>query len=635
MQATGTPVMIERAEARLDSTDRILVLFSPMRGEDAYEEAKAMSRYVPGARWRRGLRGWSYPRTLDTCRKMRRAWGDLLKVHSDLAAWYRVEAEAAERQAALGRASTAALAVVPRQAPELYAAMGGWQRVAAEWTVGAYRNAGLLVDEPGIGKTRSVIGGLLERESGEVLIACPRVSVRTVWGHEFSRLVPKLPVFLARGTREQREEVLRAYRRSKARQKVLVVVAEMLRIQGHKEKKSGPYKFDGYEYPALFEENPWDAVVVDESQNLLGSLTVRKGNLAGEGLCRLPLEAERGLKLCVTGTPWGRGGKVEGLFGSLHFCWPDEFSSFWRWAEEHFTVEEKFVGRGKGMQGSGRVRQIVGLRGGRTEEDFYRDLGPRVLRRTMDEVRPSTHKPERWELVCEMEGLQLRQYEKLAQDAEVKVPGGILTTVGTLDYFTRARQIANGAVILREDGSVAFDPANSGKLDVLMYNLEERGLLGNSKGPLKVVVASQWVEYLHALMSRLDKAGVKYLTLLGSNTDRQRDYAQQRFQEPGGPRIFVLSARAGGVSINLDAADELHQLDRIHPPEAEEQLHRRIRRMSRDHPVRIYQYLSEGTLEEQTSGTLLHTLMEQLRVLDGRRGLEVARDIVRYRVPKQ
>jgi hypothetical protein len=48
VQATGVPVMIERVEARLDSTDRILVLFSPMRDEDAYEEAKAMSRYVPG-----------------------------------------------------------------------------------------------------------------------------------------------------------------------------------------------------------------------------------------------------------------------------------------------------------------------------------------------------------------------------------------------------------------------------------------------------------------------------------------------------------------------------------------------------------------------------------------------------------
>jgi SNF2 family DNA or RNA helicase len=624
--------VIEHVDARLDGTGRILVQFSPMRDEDAYEEAKAMSRYVPGARWRRGVRGWSYPCTLDTCRKMRREWGDMLRVHRDLAHWYRLEASAAEKQVALARASNATLEVVPRQAPALHAAMGSWQRVAAQWMVGAYRNAGLLVDEPGIGKTRSVIGGLLERGSGEVLVVCPRVSVKTVWGHEFSRLAPQIPVFLARGKRAQREKVLRAYRQSKARQKVLVVVAEMLRITGAKRKKSGPYLFQGYEYPQLFDGNPWDAVIVDESQTLLGSLTVKKGNLAGEGLCRLPLEAERGLKLCVTGTPWGKGGKVEGLFGSLHFCWPEEYPSFWRWAEENFEVTEKFVGRGNGLNGSGRVRQIVGLK--RTEKDFYQDLGPRILRRTMDEVRPSQHKPERWELVCEMEGLQLQQYIRMAEDAEVKVPGGILTTVGTLDYFTRARQIANGAVFLREDGSVGFDPANSGKLDVLMYNLEERGLLTGS-GELKVVIASQWVEYLNALMLRLDKAKVPYLTLLGRDTDRQRESSQERFQAPHGPRIFVLSARAGGVSINLDAADELHQLDRIHPPEAEEQLHRRIRRMSRDHPVRIYQYLSEGTIEEQTSGTLLHTLMEQLRVLDGRRGLEVARDIVRYRAPKQ
>lgn len=619
------------ARAHVDG-DRILVHFTA-KGYDEVEEARHLARQVPGASWRPSKKAWAYPRTVDTCRKLRRVLGPMLKVHAELSAWYRVEAAATQEQVHLSMATDADLGVVPQHFPTLHANLGSWQKVGAAWLVNAYRNGALYVDEPGIGKTRGVLAGLLERGCGQMLIVCPKISVKTVWGNEIRRLIPELRghVYLARGNRASREKVISQYLEDTAPQKVLVVVAEMLRIKGVK-VKNREYRWTGYEYPQLFDV-AWDAVVVDESHKLLGSLTITKGNLAGEGLRRIEVEAVRGLKLCVTGTPFGRGGRVQGMFGALHWCWPDEYGSFWRWAEEHFQVEEKFAGKTVGY-----VRKVVGLKPGRKEEDLYRSLGPRLLRRTMAEVKPDYTKPEYWELLCELEGAQLRQYRALAEDGEVKLPGGVLTTTGVLDSLTRARQSANGCLGLREDGTVYYT-GESNKLDVLMDQLDERGIL-DGDGHLKVVIASQYTEFLGLLVDRLRKANVPHHYLHGGSSDRKRDKMQEVWQQPYDPetnpeRVFLLSAKAGGVSINLDAADEMFQVDEMYPPEDNEQLHRRLIRMSRDHQVRIYYLRSEGTIDHTVAENVGATLMEQLQVLDGRRGLSVARQLMQYRPPEE
>lgn len=619
-----------KAMASLDG-EYVAVSFEPLLTREDRAWARELAGMVPGGR-RRGD-GYRWLATVENCKRMRKQWGDALVVHRTLSEWYRLEARATAAQVALASAKDAVLGLVPERYPRLHAALGSWQKVGAAWLVNAYRNGALLVDEPGIGKTRTVIAGLLERGSERILVVCPKISVKMVWGNEFRKLAPDVPVYLARGTRAKRDKAIAAFEKEPSPQKVLVVVAEMLRIKGTRAKKSQPYDFQGYEYPQLFGE-PWDAVVIDESHSMLGSLTIRKASLTGEGLRRLPTEAVRGLRLCVTGTPWGRGGRVTGMFGALNWCWPDEFTSYWRWVDEHFEVVEKYAGRERGY-----VKKITGLRSGTTETQFYASLGPRLLRRTMDEVVTRQHKPEYFELLCEMEGEQARQYAAMAKDAEAKVSGGVLTTTGTLDYLTRSRQMASGAVGLREDGKVFFLPGASNKLEVLTWALEERGIL-DGEGDLRVVVASQWTEYLAIVAKELDRLQVRYHLLTGSTSENQRDAVQERWQAPYDPvsnpeRVFLLSTKAGGVSINLDSADEVHQLDRVYPPEAEEQLHRRIVRMSRDHPARIYFYHTEGTVDERIHDDLFETLMQQLKVLDARRGKEIARQVVRYTPPEE
>ena len=596
--------------------------------EAPYAAARAAAREVQGGRKLRGRMVWAYPLSVDVCHQMREAWSGELRVHKALSSWYR-EAKA-ERQAQVDRTATdhvARLRVLPDRYPSLYDWLKPDQRVAAEWMANAYRNGGLLADEGGVGKTAAIVAGLLEREQqGNILVVCPKVSVRSVWQKHFQDL-SDIPCYAARGTRAKRETTIAEYMADPAPRKVLVVVAEMLRVKGKRDAKKR-LVVEGAEYPELFSV-PWSAIIVDEGHKLLGSFDVVKGNLASEGLARLET-TEDCLRMSATATPWGKGGRIEALFGTLHWLWPDEFPSKWQWVGQHFEVEDQRVFVKGGGGATKTVKRIGGLKS--DPEALYASLGPRVLRRTMVEVSPNHAGLKNWIVVpCEMEGRQERLYKAFTENAEVKVDGGILSTTGTLDFFTRCRQLANG-VVRMVDGKVKFTQ-ESNKLDRLMQHLEATGILDGSS-PTKVVIASQYNEFLEVLMARLAYEGTRYLVLTGATSEARRDQAMEQFQAEGGPQVFILNTKAGGVSITLDAADEMHVLDQVYPPEANEQLFWRIFRRGRIHQVFYYLYESEGTIDEQVSVKVAHGTEQQHKVLDGRRGLEVVRRLAKYRPPQ-
>lgn len=591
------------------------------------------STLVRSGRWLKGTKEYSYPLSITMCNEMRQAWGKSMRVEKALSAWYREATTARDQQAERTEATEATdLVNLPRLAPELAEWIGPDQRAAASWIAHAYNGAGILADEPGLGKTYSTMAGLYEMNPhGPILIVCPKISVRTVWQRHLAG--GPWPVYAARGTRAQRQAVLDAFFADKAPTKVLVVVAEMLRAQGTLEKQGGGkgtrFRVTGFEYPELFGIT-WTVAVLDESQKLLGALTITKGNLMSHGLRHLDVApAPLGLRLMVSGTPFGRGGDVEGFFGHLHWGWPKEYTAFWRWAEENFEVTEERVFIRGGHGATQMVKKVGRLRGGKTEEQFFKDLGPRVMRRTLEEVSPAHKGLRSYEtVVCDMTDKQREQYGTFVANAEVKVEGGILSAIGHLAEMTRARQIANG--VLRKEGEDVRYTGESGKLDAVMQRLEEMGLLGGSNPERrKVVIASQWNEYLKALTERLNAQDTPYHLMTGSTSDNQRDRMMDEFQDEGGPNLFVMNGRAGGFSITLDAADFLFQLDEMFPPEANEQLHRRIFRRSRVHSARVVYFRSEDTIDERIADDVAATLAEQLKVLDKRRGLSVVRELLR------
>jgi SNF2 family DNA or RNA helicase len=611
---------------------RILIRWS---GNDFAQHLSDLKANVSGVRFRKSDKVWTAPATVDTCHSLRRAFGEDLKIKKPLAQWYIDNKAARDAQEAASVAGDAELALLPSAAPRLAATLRPDQRAGVAWVAQGYRGGGLVADVPGLGKTLETIGGIIEADvQGRVIIVCPKISVFNVWHHELKRWTDET-VVMARGTKLQRQRAIDEFFRLDDEREDsggggrtwLIVVAEMLRVE-RRELEDGEVKshaknrgrIEGYAFPELFDQ-PWSAIILDESQRLLGSLSVAKSNLAGEGLVKLPLTPQ-GRKYALSGTPFGKGGRVQGMFGTLHWIWPDEYTSFWKWAERHFEVEEKVINRaGK------TAKQVSGLRNGVGAEEFLASLGPRILRRTKAEVLPNLPPKQYADVWCEMSPAQKKQYKQLADDAEIALPGGFLTADGVLAEITRARQIANGCIDVRRDGSVYFK-GDSCKIDALLEKLEGRDGSGT-----KVVVASRFNEFLSEAETRLAEADLHYLKITGATSEKNRNSYMAEFQAPGGPTIMLINTKAAGISINLDAADEMHMLDELDNPEDNEQAEDRIHRASRMHKVTIYYYRTIGTYDEAIQDRVENKRIDQHLVLDGRRGVDYVRSLIKYKEP--
>lgn len=638
-------------------------------GQAEFEEMLAACKRVGGGRYENhnGDKYWHYPLSVDTCHALRRSFGEALRVGHSLADWYRVAAREAASQTTLGAATDSTLT---RVAPAFANWLRGYQRAGAQWIARGYRGNGLVADTPGVGKTPETLAALIEADiQGPVLVVCPKPSVRSVWGREMTDHLPDVPQYLCYGTRARRQKVIAQFLEDVAAEpetlRVLVCVAEMLRLEvgdpcytvsGNKvsgmcqrgsahakhtvrpaERKKDQVPV-GFSYPELFDATAlrggWATVILDESHKLLGSLSVAKGNLMGRGLKMIP-QRTHARRYCLSGTPFGKGGRVEGMFGTLHWLWPDEYTSFWKWAAEWFVVEEAVVNRmGK------TVKKIVGLKGSGTAvrygddnerqaiEDFLRTLGPRILRRTKAEVLQDLPTKTYIEVPCSMTTRQARQYRQLLEDAEVTTAGGMVMANGALALLTRERQVANGELTLR-DGTVGFT-GQSGKLEQLWEALDTRGIFDGAPGP-KLVICSEFNEFMDVVASALKARGVPFFQLDGRTTDNRRTRMLTQWQTdhtPACPRVMLINTVAAGISINLDAADEMHLLDERWNPEENEQVEDRIHRASRNHKVFIYYYRTEGTIDYSKAHSVEMKRRAQHAVLDGSRGIEYVRDMM-------
>jgi SNF2 family DNA or RNA helicase len=236
--------------------------------------------------------------------------------------------------------------------------------------------------------------------------------------------------------------------------------------------------------------------------------------------------------------------------------------------------------------------------------------------------------------MCELTPAQVRQYKTLDDDGEILTSDGVISADGVLALITRAKQLANGALTRDDEGHVHFT-GESGKIDTLFEMLEERGIVGDSGGDMKIIIASQFNELLAAVGDRLQKAKVGYHLMTGATSDSKRDKMMKEFQAEGGHRVFMLNSKAGGVSVTLDAADEVHALDEMWDPGDNEQLEDRVHRASRNHKVTIFHYIGEGTIDEKIAEDVEGKRFEQFRTLDGRRGLEYIRTMTKYSKPTE
>ena len=136
----------------------------------------------------------------------------------------------------------------------------------------------------------------------------------------------------------------------------------------------------------------------------------------------------------------------------------------------------------------------------------------------------------------------------------------------------------------------AIEQASSAKLECLLDMLE--GLVASRR---KVLVFSQFTSMLALIQSELDKKGIDHLLLTGQTQNRAE--VVDNFQEGKAP-VFLISLKAGGVGLNLTAADTVIHYDPWWNPAAEDQATDRAYRIGQDKPVTVYRLIARDTVEE-------------------------------------
>jgi SNF2 family DNA or RNA helicase len=150
----------------------------------------------------------------------------------------------------------------------------------------------------------------------------------------------------------------------------------------------------------------------------------------------------------------------------------------------------------------------------------------------------------------------------------------------------------------------------SSKVILLLETLEQVVAEGH-----KALVFSQWTTLLDRIEPHLQTAGLNFVRLDGATRDRAG--VVHRFQDVQGPPVMLISLRAGGLGLNLTAADHVFLLDPWWNPAVEEQAADRAHRLGQERPVLVYHLVAEETVEERILALQAHKRALSDVVLEG------------------
>lgn len=439
--------------------------------------------------------------------------------------------------------------VTPVDAPEGFGIeLRPYQREGLAWLqhLRTHDLGGILADDMGLGKTAQTLAHLLtEKRAGRLdrpaLVVLP-TSLVFNWQREAERFAPKLRVLKLHGPD-------RGERFARVPEHDVCLTTYPLLWRDHE-------KLAAHDYHLL---------ILDEAQ------TVKNAGSQAARAVRL-LSARH--RLCLTGTP------LENHLGEL-------------WAQFDFLLPG-FLGEQKDF--SRHWRTPIEKHGDAIRRDLLaRRVAPFILRRRKDDVAADL--PPKTEVLrtVELTGRQRDLYEtvRAAMDKrvrdEIASKGFARSRIVILDALLKLRQVCCDPRLLKTDAATRVK--ERAKLDLLMDMLEN--LLAEGR---KVLVFSQFTGMLDLIHEQLVEAGIGSVMLTGDTQNREA--VVRRFQEGTVP-VFLISLKAGGVGLNLTAADTVIHYDPWWNPAAENQASDRAHRIGQDKPVFVYKLIVAGSIEER------------------------------------
>ncbi|MDY6781233.1 MAG: DEAD/DEAH box helicase [Cyanobacteriota bacterium] len=423
-----------------------------------------------------------------------------------------------------------------------------WLAFLERWSLGA-----CLADDMGLGKTPQFLAFLLhlqERESlgKPTLVVCP-TSVLGNWEREVQKFAPTLSTYIHHGDKRSKGKIFA----KKVQDKNLVMTS----------------------YPLLYrdvktlEAVEWEGVVLDEAQNI-------KNPQAKQSQAARDLKA--GFRMALTGTPVEN--RLSELWSILEFLNPG-FLGGQQFFQRRFAIPiEKYGDRDSLQQLRSLVRPFI-LRRLKTDGEIIQDL------------------PEKQEMTvfCGLSAEQASLYQQLADESlkTIEESQGIQRHGLILTLLLKLKQVCNHpAHYLRENRLQRGE--RSGKLLRLQEMLEE--VLAEGDRALIFTQFAEWGKLLQPYLRR--QLGEEVLFLYGSTSRDRRQEMVDRFQnDPEGPRILILSLKAGGTGLNLTRANHVFHVDRWWNPAVEDQATDRAFRIGQQRNVQVHKFVCTGTLEER------------------------------------
>eukprot|EP00908_Phaeocystis_cordata_P020806 Transcript_32471.p1 GENE.Transcript_32471~~Transcript_32471.p1 ORF type:complete len:713 (+),score=429.90 Transcript_32471:67-2205(+) len=472
--------------------------------------------------------------------------------------------------------------------------MRPYQLVGVHWLVGLYENGlnGILGDEMGLGKTVqsvALVAHLKEHDvSGPFMVVGPLSTLHN-WKNEFAKWTPDIPAIIYHGPQKERQEMRGQFLRSKPGKNggakndlpVLIISYEIVIRDAKELRKCG-----------------WKFVIIDEGHRLK--------NLNCRLIRELKTICDQGTTPCnrllLTGTPLQNN--LTELWSLLNFLLPsifDDLDSFQAWFDFDFSeegTEEKVM---KGEMQDGVVTKL------------HQILRPFLLRRLKADVELSVPKKYEYILFGWMSEWQQGMYQDLI-NKQLKDSDG--KDMRMQNVLMQLRKCCNHPYLFEwpldpHTGNEAVDEIlveASGKMQLLDRILTM--LKNDKKDKHKVLIFSQMTRMLDILEDYLTWRGYKHRRLDGTVSAIDRMQAMQDFNTDPTIDVFLLSTRAGGLGVNLVAADTCIIFDSDWNPQADLQAQDRCHRIGQSKTVLVFRLATADTVEEK----ILHAAKQKLKL---------------------
>ncbi len=430
-----------------------------------------------------------------------------------------------------------------------YQARGvSWLSFLEQWGLGA-----CLADDMGLGKTIQLIAFLLNLKQQDaltkpVLLVCP-TSVLSNWQREVNRFGPELTTLIYHG--DKRPKGMTFVKQTRATN--LVITSYTLVHRDLKELK----------------RMEWQGVVLDEAQNIKNSDAKQS---------KAVRELESDFRIALTGTPVEN--RLSELWSIMDFLNPNYLGPKNFFQRRFATPIERYGD-------TDSLRTLRGL------------VQPFILRRLKTDRSIIQDLPEKQEMTvfCGLSAEQARLYQKAVDEALVDIDeaDGVKRRGMILGLLVKLKQICNHPAQYLKQASLGKQ-RRSAKLQRLNEMLEEVILEGD-----RALIFTQFAEWGNLLQMHLkEHLGEEALFLYGSTSQPAREAMVDRFQQdPNGPKLFILSLKAGGVGLNLTRANHVFHFDRWWNPAVENQATDRAFRIGQTRNVQVHKFVCSGTLEER------------------------------------